>query len=91
MWRMNPQYNMIRRGSIFMSEEKIEKVEKKEIRISVEEIFSKYPVDRDRARDVILMEISSSLLRMAASLEAIPQTLLQINDKLEKMSRKRPM
>ena len=93
MWRSNPQYTMIRKENEFMSEknkETIEKVLKEEVKKhSVQEVFNQYPVDRDKARDVVLVEISSSLLRIAASMEALPQALLGITQKLENLNKKR--
>lgn len=83
-----------------MSEEKLpkgqtietqdpENVQEEAKKISVEEILGAYPLDREKCRDVILVEMSRSLLRIAASLEAIPQALLGINQKLEDIARKR--
>lgn len=79
-----------------MSEEKTEEVqeaqqEKPGVRtLSVQEVFNQYPVDREKARDTIMMEMSSSLLRIAASLEALPQALLTISQKLDDLKRRVP-
>ncbi len=62
--------------------------EQKPQQISVEKILNQYPLDRDKCRDVVMLEISKSLIRIAASLEAIPQALLGINKKIEDLSRK---
>jgi hypothetical protein len=93
IWQMNPQYTLIKKENSFMSEPKEEvKTEEKEPpvkNISINEVFSQYPIDRDKARDVLFMEISSSLLKIAQSLEALPQALLGISQKLENLNKKR--
>ena len=57
--------------------------------ISIEEVLNQYPIDRDKARDVLLIEISKSLIRIASSLEVLPQALLGISQKLENLDKKR--
>jgi hypothetical protein len=87
---------MIRKENKFMADtnkETIEKVVKEEAKkeprsLSVEEVFNQYPVDREKARDVLLMEISSSLLKIAASMETLPQALLGITQKLENLKKR---
>jgi hypothetical protein len=70
-------------------EEVLDAAEKPEVKnISVEQVFSQYPIDRDKARDVLFMEISSNILKIAKSLEAITQGLVATNSHLGKMSRK---
>jgi hypothetical protein len=51
--------------------------------ISIQEILGSYPIDRDKCRDVLLVEMSTSLRRIADSLEAIPQALLLISKELQ--------
>jgi hypothetical protein len=64
-------------------EEVLDAAEKPEVKnISVEQVFSQYPIDRDKARDVLFMEISSSLLKISQSLEAINQGLVATNSHL---------
>ena len=62
--------------------EKEETVEEKLRVLSVEEVFNQYPVDRDKARDAVLMEMSKSLIRISASMDAIVQGLVAINTHL---------
>jgi len=59
-----------------------EKAEEKLKVLSVEEVFNQYPVDRDKARDAVLMEMSKSLIRISASMDAIVQGLVAINTHL---------
>ena len=51
--------------------------------ISVEEILGGYPLDRDKCRDVILLELSRNIGRIAQTLEAISQGLIVTNTRLE--------
>ena len=53
--------------------------------LSAEEVMSSYPVDREKARDAVLVELSKSLVRIASSMEAIPHALLQISDRIGKI------
>ena len=83
-----------------MSEVKAEVKETKEVEdvakeegppvrtLSVEEVMNQYPIDREKARDTIMVEISKSLMRIASSLEVLPQALLGISQKLENLSKK---
>jgi hypothetical protein len=52
--------------------------------ISVQEILSSYPIDREKCRDVILVEMSANIQRIANSLEAITQGLVAANSHLAK-------
>ncbi len=54
-------------------------------KISVEQVLAGYPLDREKCRDVVVLEISKSLIRIATSLEALPQTLLLANKKLDEI------
>ena len=47
--------------------------------ISVQEILNSYPIDRDKCRDVVLLEISGNMKRIADSLDAISQGLIVAN------------
>ena len=74
-----------------MSEDQKEETKeetKEKPKMSVQEVFGMYPIDREKARDVISMEISSCLLRIAASMEALPQALLTISQKLDNLLKK---
>jgi len=62
--------------------EKEETVEEKLRVLSVEEVFNQYPVDRDKARDAVLMEMSKSLIRISASMDAIAQGLVAVSSHL---------
>ena len=62
--------------------EKEETVEEKLRTLSVEEVFNQYPVDRDKARDAVLMEMSKSLIRISASMDAIAQGLVAVSSHL---------
>jgi len=59
--------------------------------ISVQQILSTYPIDREKCRDVVLVEMSSNILRIANSLEAITQGLVAANSHLSKMNEMRKM
>ncbi len=50
--------------------------------ISVQEILNTYPIDRDKCRDVVLLEISGNMKRIADSLDAISQGLIVANTHL---------
>jgi len=54
--------------------------------ISVQEILNNYPIDREKCRDVIRMEMSQSLVRIANSLEGISQGLIVANTHLSAMN-----
>ena len=54
--------------------------------VSVEQILSAYPIDREKCRDVVLVEMSKTLARIAVSLEAISQGLIVANTHLTKMN-----
>ena len=56
--------------------------------ISVQQILSTYPIDREKCRDVVLVEMSSNILRIANSLEAITQGLVAANSHLSQISKK---
>lgn len=60
---------------------KEEDVQKPEI-MSVEKVLGEYPIDREKCRDVILLQISNNLGRIANSLEAITQGLVAANTHL---------
>ena len=51
--------------------------------LSIEEVLNQYPVDREKARDVLLIEISKTLARISESLRAIPEALLLLGTKLD--------
>jgi hypothetical protein len=64
--------------------EAVNKPEQPETRnLSIEEVLGQYPVDRDRARDVVFLEISKNLFSIANSLKAIPEALLLLGKKIE--------
>lgn len=56
--------------------------------ISIQDILSGYPIDREKCRDVLMMESSRNIGRIADSLEAISQSLIVVNTHLSQMSRK---
>ena len=51
--------------------------------LSIEEVLNQYPVDREKARDVLLIEISKTLVRISESLRAIPEAILLLSTKIE--------
>ena len=56
--------------------------------ISVEQILNGYPLDRDKCRDVIFLDASRNLGRIAQSLEAISQALVVVNTNLANLAKK---
>jgi len=50
--------------------------------VSLQDILSTYPIDRDKCRDVLLVEISKNLTRIADSMEGISQGLIVANTHL---------
>lgn len=54
--------------------------------VSIQDILNNYPIDRDKCRDVLLVEISKSLIQIAGSLEGISQGLIVANTHLSAMS-----
>lgn len=54
--------------------------------ISIQEILANYPIDRDKCRDVLFVEISKSLVQIAVSLEGISQGLIVANTHLSAMN-----
>lgn len=56
--------------------------------ISIQEILNNYPIDREKCRDVLLVEMSQSLVRIANSLEGISQGLIVANTHLSVMNSK---
>jgi hypothetical protein len=56
--------------------------------ISIQEILNTYPIDREKCRDVLLVEMSQSLVRIANSLEGISQGLIVANTHLSAMNSK---
>ena len=54
--------------------------------VSIEQILSSYPIDRDKCRDVIMVEMSKSLIKIANSLEGITQGLIVANTHLAEMN-----
>ena len=71
--------------------EDVERVAKEAVApksLSVEDILNQYPIDREKVRDIVTLEISKSLTRIAASLEVLPQALLGITQKLENLSKR---
>ena len=81
--QMNPQYTLIRKENDFMIKEKdIEKdeVEAKEappVNMSVEQVLNLYPIDREKARDVVMIDVSKNLLRIADSLDMMVKLKIQ--------------
>lgn len=75
-----------------MSEELEKKIEQKPEEqqaeqprsVHVRDIFATYPIDREKARDVVLMDISASLGSIAQSMQAVQQSLIVLNSHLEK-------
>ncbi len=55
--------------------------------ISVEEFLGGYPLDREKCRDVILVEMSRNLGKIAQSLEAINQSLIVVNTHLDNIKK----
>ena len=51
--------------------------------LSIEEVLNQYPVDREKARDVLLIEISKTLIKISESLRAIPEAILLLSTKIE--------
>ena len=56
--------------------------------ISIQDILNTYPIDRDKCRDVLLVEVSKNLVRIADSLEGISQGLIVANTHLSAMNKK---
>ena len=56
--------------------------------ISVQDILNNYPIDREKCRDVLMMEMSQNLVRIANSLEAITQGFIVVNTHLSQISKK---
>jgi hypothetical protein len=56
--------------------------------ISVQDILNTYPIDRDKCRDVLMIEISGNLRRIANSLEGISQALIVANTHLSDLKNK---
>jgi hypothetical protein len=56
--------------------------------ISIQEILNTYPIDREKCRDVLLVEMSQSLVRIANSLEGISQGFIVANTHLSAMNSK---
>lgn len=49
---------------------KVEKTEEAEVKApSIQDIINNYPIDRERARDVLLLSISNGVSRIANALE----------------------
>jgi hypothetical protein len=51
--------------------------------ISIEEVLGSYPVDREKVRDVLLIDISKSLIKIADSMPAITEALVLLGKKIE--------
>jgi hypothetical protein len=56
--------------------------------VSIQDILNGYPVDREKCRDVLMMEASRNIGRIADSLEAISQSLIVVNTHLSQMNKK---
>jgi len=56
--------------------------------ISIQDILNSYPIDRDKCRDVILLEMSVNLKRIADSLEAVSQGLIVANTHLSSLTKR---
>ncbi len=56
--------------------------------ISIQDILNTYPIDRDKCRDVLLVEMSRSLGRVADTLEAMSQGLIVANTHLSALVKK---
>ena len=56
--------------------------------VSIQEILSSYPIDREKCRDVVLVEMSTNIRRIADSLDAITQGLVAANSHLSQISKK---
>ena len=56
--------------------------------ISIQDILNTYPIDREKCRDVILVELSRSMLRIADSVEAMSQGLVVVNTHLSALVKK---
>ena len=54
--------------------------------VSIQDILNTYPIDREKCRDVLMVEMSKSLIRIADSLEGISQGLIVANTHLSKMN-----
>ena len=54
--------------------------------VSIQDILNTYPIDREKCRDVLIVEMSKSLMRIADSLEGITQGLIVVNTHLSKMN-----
>lgn len=55
--------------------------------ISIQDILNTYPIDREKCRDVVLLEGSGTLRRIADSLDAISQSLIVINTHLSEANK----
>lgn len=55
--------------------------------ISIQDILNTYPIDRDKCRDVLLVEISKNMGRLAESIEAISQSLVVVNTHLSQANK----
>ena len=55
--------------------------------ISIQDILNTYPIDRDKCRDVVMLEISANLRKIADSLEGISQGLIVANTHLSDMKK----
>ena len=54
--------------------------------VSIQDILNTYPIDREKCRDVLLVEMSKSLIRIADSIEAVSQSLVVINTHLSEVN-----
>ena len=55
--------------------------------ISIQDILNTYPIDRDKCRDVVMLEISGNLRRIADSLEGLSQGMIVANTHLSDMKK----
>ena len=56
--------------------------------ISIQDILNTYPIDREKCRDVVMLEISGNLRRIADSLEGLSQGMIVANTHLSDMKSK---
>jgi len=55
--------------------------------ISIQDILNTYPIDRDKCRDVLMVEASGNIRRIADSLEGISQGLIVANTHLSDLKK----
>jgi hypothetical protein len=68
-------------------EEKTEERQQEVKPVSVEQILGNYPIDREKCRDVMILDISRALLKISNTLEGISQGLVALNSYMAENNR----